>query len=188
MGRERFNLASYLTVRPSGNRVKNSRQQPGDRNWSRSHRRMLCSAMLFLTWPVCFLIHSEHLPSGGIAHSTLGPSTSITNQEKCPIGLPLCQSYEASSQWRLFLHKWLCLVSNWQRTSQHTLFPRQKPSLPIARSVVWMVFSLSISQLPHRVVLSNVVSDINDVFSPKSITQTQHLPSITIIIISDKYS
>lgn len=61
-----------------------SRQEPGIRNWSRGHRGELLMSSLLLACSVCLLIQprTTRLPRDATAHTVLGPSIAIINQEK----------------------------------------------------------------------------------------------------------
>jgi hypothetical protein len=58
---------------------------------------------------------------GGTAHSSLGPPTSIINQEDAPTDLSTGQFDGTFSQLKFFLPRWLWLVSSWQKSLANTL-------------------------------------------------------------------
>jgi hypothetical protein len=75
-------LASRSQFIIRGHQGKNSRQEPGGRDWSRSHGGTLLTDLLS-TAHLCY-IGQAHLPGNGTAHSGLDPPMLISNQENRP--------------------------------------------------------------------------------------------------------
>lgn len=61
LGEERVYFASQLiSAITEGNQGKNSGQEPGGRNWSRGHGRvLLLTNLLFITFSACFLVEPK---------------------------------------------------------------------------------------------------------------------------------
>lgn len=83
-----------------GSQDRNWRQQPGGRNWSRSHRGTLLTGLLLLACSICFLIPLR-TTCPGIDPPTLGwafPHQQLI--KKCPTDLPTSNLMEAFSHFR----------------------------------------------------------------------------------------
>lgn len=63
---------------------RNLRHEPGDRNWSKHHRRLLPTCLFHLTCSTCFLIPRSTTCTGATTHCGMEPSTSIINQVNGP--------------------------------------------------------------------------------------------------------
>lgn len=67
-----------------GSEGKNLGQEPGGRNGSRRHGRMLLIGFLSIACSACFVLQRRV----GITYSDLGSYMPVVNQEKCPTVLP----------------------------------------------------------------------------------------------------
>lgn len=94
LGNKRFIcLMFYTIVHHWGTSRWNSKQEHGDRSWSRNHGGMPPTGCLPLACSDCLLVALRtYLPWVGTAHSELDISTSIINQERAPFDMPACQS------------------------------------------------------------------------------------------------
>jgi hypothetical protein len=82
LGEERVYLAYRSQSITEGSQSRNSSMEPGGRNWSRDHERILFTRWLSSSRPATFPIQPSPTWLGnGTAHSGLGPHTSIINQE-----------------------------------------------------------------------------------------------------------
>ena len=93
-----------------GSHGRNSKEEPGGRNWSRDHGTVLLTDLLLIVCSACFLIPYRIIfPGWHCPQWSAPPPPSVINQEKkCPTDLPTGQFFGKSFLWLIFLiPRWL---------------------------------------------------------------------------------
>lgn len=150
LGREETMYLVYIVQVTVHEEIKgrNLRHEPGGRNWSKHHRRLLPTCLFHLTCSTCFLIPCTTCP-GATTHCGMEPPTFIINQVNGPqtglqnimleafflFGSSLfqespswCQVDENTSQLTSHLAFWYGF-SYWTRVHLHRWFYLQSPGI-----------------------------------------------------------